>query len=95
ATAQAILAYPMASWIVVGLEAHVCVLQTARDLMRKGKKVILPIDAISSRTPVDRRTAIGEMRTMGVRITTCETILFELVGDSQNPLFKPISQLLK
>lgn len=92
---EAILSYPVTSWIVVGLEAHVCVLQTARDLVGKGKKVILPIDATSSRTSVDRRTAIGEMRTMGVRITTCETILFELLGGAQHPLFKSISQLVK
>ena len=92
---QQLLSYAPTSWIVVGIEAHVCVLQTVRDLVSSGKQVIVPIDAVSSRTAMDRRTAIGEMRTMGVRITTCETILFELLQDAKDPLFKTMSQLVK
>lgn len=82
-------------WIVVGIEAHVCVLQTVRDLLDQGKEVVVVNDAISSRSIYDFSTAIAEMRDMGARITSTETILFELFHDAKHPQFKSLSALLK
>lgn len=82
-------------WVLVGMEAHVCVLQTAKDLLNMGKKVVVLNDAITSRSLYDFSTAIAEMRDCGVRISSAETILFELLGDSQADEFKEMSQLIK
>lgn len=82
-------------WVVVGIEAHVCVLQTAKDLLVAGFDVVVLNDAIASRSIYDFSTAIAEMRDYGIRISCSETILFELVHDSMAPEFKKLSQLIK
>lgn len=82
-------------WVLIGIEAHVCVLQTAKDLLALGKEVTVLNDAISSRSIYDFSTAIAEMRDCGVRISSVETVLFELVRDAKIPEFKAISQLVK
>jgi nicotinamidase-related amidase len=82
-------------WVVIGIEAHVCVLQTVKDLLEQGKQVVVLNDAISSRSIYDFSTAIAEMRDCGARISSSETILFELLRDSKAAEFKEISQLIK
>jgi isochorismate hydrolase len=86
---------PVSQWIVLGIEAHVCVLQTAKDLLAHDKQVVVLNDAISSRSIYDFSTAIAEMRDIGVRISSTETVLFELLRHSQATEFKEISQLIK
>ena len=86
---------PRHQWVLVGVEAHVCVLQTAKDLIAENKQVVVLNDAISSRSVYDFSTAIAEMRDCGVRISSTETVLFELLRDSQASEFKEISQLIK
>ena len=86
---------PITQWILVGIEAHVCVLQTAKDLLAQEAQVTVLNDAISSRSIYDFSTAIAEMRDIGVRVSSAETVLFELVGDSKSMHFKSISQLIK
>lgn len=81
--------------ILTGVEAHICVLQTAWDLLAMGKQVTVVNDAITSRSIYDFSTAIAEMRDLGVRITSSETVLFELLGDSKAPKFKAISELVQ
>ncbi len=90
-----VLARPETKWILIGIEAHVCVLQTAKDLVAMGKDVVVLNDAITSRSIYDYSTAIAEMRDIGVRVSTVETVLFELVADSKAPEFKAISGLIK
>lgn len=90
-----ILKMPIEQWVLMGIEAHVCVLQTAKDLLKQGKQVAVLNDAISSRSIYDFSTAIAEMRDIGVRVTSAETILFELVHDSKTAEFKDISTLVK
>lgn len=82
-------------WVLIGIEAHVCVLQSARDLLDDGHDVVVLNDAITSRSVYDFSTAIAEMRDYGIRISSCETILFELLHDSSSSEFKKISQLIK
>lgn len=90
-----ISAMPATQWVLVGIEAHVCVLQTTKDLLALGKQVTVLNDAISSRSIYDYSTAIAEMRDCGARISSVETVLFELLRDSKAEEFKQISTLLK
>lgn len=82
-------------FIIVGIEAHVCVLQTVKDLLNAGKQVVILNDAISSRSIYDFSTAIQECSRAGARISSVETVLFELVSDAKAPEFKSISNLIK
>ena len=94
-SANHILSEPVSSWVLVGIETHVCVLQTAYDLLAAKKQVIIPLDATSSRSQVDYESALDELKSLGARITTCETLLFELLLDAQAVQFKSISKLIK
>lgn len=82
-------------WVIGGIEAHVCILQTAKDLLQQGRQVVVVNDAISSRSVYDYSTAIAELRDCGARISSTETVLFELLRNSQAAEFKEISQLIK
>lgn len=82
-------------WIVAGIEAHVCILQTVRGLLEAGFEVVVANDAISSRSIYDFSTAIAELKEWGVRVTSVETILFELMEDASKPEFKALSALIK
>lgn len=90
-----LLSLPITQWVIVGIEAHVCILQTARDLVMQDRSVTVLNDAISSRSIYDFSTAIAEMRDFGVRISSVETVLFELLRHSKASEFKEISQLIK
>lgn len=82
-------------WVLMGIEAHVCVLQTAKDLLEAGKQVVILNNAIGSRSIYDFSTAIAELRDCGARITSVETVLFELLETSLSPDFKRVSELIK
>ncbi len=81
--------------IIAGIETHVCVLQTALDMMEGDYQPVVVEDCVSSRTEKDKRYAIERMRQAGVIITTYESILFELTRVSGTEKFKSISKLLK
>ncbi len=81
--------------ILTGVEAHICVFQSAYDLLKMGREVIVINDAITSRSIYDFSTAIAEMRDLGARITSVETVLFELLVDAKDRNFKAISQLVQ
>jgi nicotinamidase-related amidase len=81
--------------ILAGIEAHVCVLQTALDLVADGFQVHLLTDAISSRYPNDEQTTLGRLSAHGVVLSTVETALFELLTTARAPEFKEVSQLIK
>lgn len=92
---ETLLNAPIEQWVVVGIEAHVCILQTVKDLLEHGKQVVVLNDAISSRSIYDFSTAIAEMRDCGARISSTETVLFELLRDSKAAEFKEISLLIR
>lgn len=92
---QHVLESDIDCWVLIGIEAHVCILQTAKDLLLAEKNVVVLNDAISARSIFDYSSAIAEMRDYGVRISTVETVLFELLGHSKTPEFKEISQLIR
>ena len=81
--------------IVTGIESHVCVMQSALDLMSQGFDVFIPVDAISSRYQIDHETALCRLETSGATLVTTEMVLFELCESSGSPDFKAISQLIK
>ena len=81
--------------ILFGTETHVCVMQTALDLLDNGMQPIIITDAVGSRDLYDRKIAIRRMRRAGAVVTTTEAILFELCRSSEDPAFKTISALVK
>lgn len=83
------------TFIICGIEAHVCVLQTVIDLHDAGYKAVVVEDCISSRNPEDKRVAVERMRAEGAVISSCESILFELARVAGTEEFKAISRLVK
>ena len=83
------------SVILVGMETHVCVLQTCIDLLKEGFFVHTVSDAICSRTEDNFRTAIEFMRDAGAVITCTETVLFQLIERAGSEEFKILSKRIK
>jgi len=81
--------------ILTGIETHVCVLQTALDLIDGGFQVHLLTDAVSSRYVADEETALRRLSREGVVLSTIETALFELLTTAGAPEFKEVSKLIK
>lgn len=81
--------------IIVGLEAHICVLQTASGLQQWGYQVFVVEDAIASRNTQHRQNALERMRQGGVYITNSESVAFEWMGDASQPNFKQVSELFR
>ncbi len=81
--------------VLCGIEAHVCVLQTALDLSDEGWQVHVPYDAIGSRNDANRLIAIERMRDAGIIITAAESVLFELLGEAGTSEFKEVAQMLR
>jgi nicotinamidase-related amidase len=81
--------------ILVGMETHVCVLQTCIDLLQNGYFVHVVSDAICSRTKQNYKTAIECMRDAGAVITCTETVLFQLLVKAGTEEFKAISKRIK
>lgn len=81
--------------LLAGIEAHVCVLNTALDLLAAGMRVYLAVDALASRYTVDYETALRRLEQAGAIPTTAETAVFEWVGGAQHPQFKQISLLVQ
>lgn len=80
---------------IVGIEAHVCVAQTALELLGRGVSVQVLADAVSSRHASDREVALRRLERAGVAVSTVEAALFEWAGDAGHPGFKGISALVK
>ena len=80
--------------VICGIEAHVCVLQTALGLASE-KQVFVAADATASRRPENRRLALRRMGRAGVEIVSAEMVVFEWLGRAGTPEFKELSALLK
>lgn len=81
--------------VLFGIETHICVYQTAMDLIKKGYEVYLIKDACKSRKEYDYNAGIDLMRQNGIKISCVEIALFELLESSKNPHFKEVQQLIK
>jgi nicotinamidase-related amidase len=81
--------------VVAGMETHVCVFQTARDLAALGHEVQVCADAVASRTEEHRRVGLELCREAGAVVTTAETAIFDLLGQAGTPQFKKVSPLVR
>ena len=81
--------------ILVGIEAHICVYQTALDLLTNGYEVSVVVDAISSRTSDNKHIGISMIEKIGVKITSTEALLFQLMKTTEHPCFKDIVRLIR
>ncbi|MBI2195002.1 MAG: hydrolase [Planctomycetes bacterium] len=81
--------------VLVGMEAHVCVQQTALDLMANGFRVHVPADAVVSRRKLDWEVALRRMERAGAILTTSQSVIFELLVEAGTPEFKAVLPLMK
>ncbi len=81
--------------ILTGLEAHICILLTAEDLLYRGYNVIIPKEAVMSISPTDYEWALQELVAIGCRVSSLETILFAQVGSYTSQHFPWLFQALK
>jgi isochorismate hydrolase len=80
--------------ILTGIEAHICVLQSAIDFLDKGYQVFVVTDAIASRKSSNYSTALTRLNQAGCSLLTTESVLFEWLRDASHPEFKTLSKLI-
>jgi len=80
--------------VLAGLETHVCILQTALDLLYAGLHIFLPVDALASRSDLDHTTALRRLEQAGAVLTTAESVAFEWIGDASHAKFKRLSKMV-
>jgi hypothetical protein len=81
--------------ILTGIETHVCIYQTAMDLIDRGYETHIPVDAVSSRTALNKQVGLDKIARAGGHITSVEIILFEMLGSAESKEFGPIRKLVK
>ena len=81
--------------LVSGIESHICVYQTTRDLLREGYEVHLLCDAISSRLPENKIVGLKRAQQEGAVLSSVEMALFEIMGGAEYPAFKDVVQIVK
>ena len=83
------------AFILTGIEAHVCILQTAQDLLAAGRAVYIVTDGVSSQRSADRSEALRSLERAGAVLTTTESVLFALLESADHPKFRDMSKLVK
>ena len=81
--------------VLAGMEAHICVLQTALDLQAQGKTVFVVEDAVISRNSENKANALNRLRQAGVVVTNTESVVFEWLAKAEGDAYKKISQLVR
>jgi nicotinamidase-related amidase len=81
--------------LIAGIEAHVCVYQTAADLINLQCEVQIVADAVASRSPENKLIGLEKSKSVGAGITSTETVLFELLKDAKSEKFKEIIKIVK
>jgi len=94
-SAAAAAATNRAQLVLVGMEAHVCVLQTALECAAAGKQVFLVEEGCCSRDARNHANAVERMRTAGVIVTNAESVVFEWLRDARHEHFKAVSALVR
>lgn len=92
---QAIETSKKSQWLVAGIESHVCVYQSVRDLLSANHHVYVVSDAVSSRDPKNKELALNVMQNAGAQLTSVEMVLFELQKKAEGEVFKQLIQLIK
>lgn len=83
------------SVVMAGIEAHVCVYQTAMDLLERGYEVEVVADAVSSRAASNKQIALKRIKAAGARLTSVEMVLFELMRTADHPAFRDMLKIVK
>jgi nicotinamidase-related amidase len=83
------------NWVVAGIECHVCVYQTVRDLLKMHYNVHVVSDAVSSRKLENKKLGLQAMQTAGAKLTSTEMVLFELQKKAEGEVFKQLIKLVK
>jgi len=81
--------------LLAGIETHICIHQTAMDLLQLGYEVQIVTDAVSSRTVANKQVGLGKIKASGGALTSVETALFELLRVAKGPRFKELLALVK
>jgi nicotinamidase-related amidase len=81
--------------VIVGIETHVCILQTALDLLAYGYEPYVVVDAVSARGATDHEIALRRMEGQGCILTTTESVLFEWCETASDPAFKQVSEIIR
>ena len=92
---DAALAAGVTAVVLAGLETHVCVAQTAFDLLADGVGVFIVVDAVASRHTIDHDTALRRLEGAGAILTTSEAVLFEWCRTAEHPQFQAIRRLVR
>jgi len=86
---------PVTQVCLAGIETHVCVLQTAVELLREGLQVFVAADGTGSRFESDRILGLQRMSAAGVQVMAAESAAFEWCGTAEHPRFRELSQLVR
>jgi len=81
--------------LLVGIETHVCVYQTATDLLERGYEVYVVADAVSSRVLESREIALQRLRDEGAKLTCVEMALFEMMRTAEHESFRDVVRIVK
>ena len=81
--------------IITGMEAHICVTQTAMDLIGEGYQVYIVVDAVCSQQRESYETSLTRLRIAGATVLDTESVLFEWIRDAKNKDFKTLQSLLR
>jgi nicotinamidase-related amidase len=92
---QAVKALGRQQLLMTGIETHICVYQTTRELLEQGYEVEVVTDAVSSRTLANKAIGLQRMQEAGARMTSSEMALYELLQVAEGPQFKEILKLVK
>ncbi len=83
---------PVEHAVLCGIESHVCVAQTALELLQRRVQVHVVVDGVSSQRRGDRAVALASLAAAGAALTTTEAIIFQLLGDAAHPSFKEVQK---
>ncbi|MBQ7126932.1 isochorismatase family protein [bacterium] len=92
---EAVLSKNKKTVILLGIESHICVYQTAEALQQDGFKVVVAADAVSSRSEYEYSLAMSNLKNININVKSAEMIVFELLKSAKHPNFKEIQQLIK
>lgn len=81
--------------VLAGMEAHICIVQTALALREQGRQVFVVEDAVLSRNAANKSNALTRLRQAGIVVSNTESVIFEWLGKAEGPAFKPVSQLIR
>jgi nicotinamidase-related amidase len=93
--AKKLASYNRKQIMLAGIETHVCIYQTASDLLEKGYQVHIIVDAVSSRLPGNKQIGLTRMQLEGAVMSSTEMAIFEMLGTAEHAGFKEIIKVLK